>query len=223
MNSTLESVDTWRERFAVLHAEWERLDRDEVEGWRSSIAEMRAADLALVASGTWTEGPTDLLTIARVDRRELAHSAILAWLLRPTGSHGLGYRFLEHFLAHAAVRLEPRNLASVKVATEVARGSRRADVVVWGRDLLMVVEMKVHAGESPGQCGDLERLFGPAARYVFLTPDGRSPSSTDSSRWTSLSFRHVAAILAETLRAEPATPGAIAASHYLHSLRERFS
>lgn len=41
------------------------------------------------------------IRIMKMERREIRHSAILAWLLDPAESHGLGDRFLKAFLAEA--------------------------------------------------------------------------------------------------------------------------
>jgi hypothetical protein len=44
----------------------------------------------------------NLLSIIRRDEDELCHSAVLAWLLTPDESHGLGDAMLRHLLARSS-------------------------------------------------------------------------------------------------------------------------
>ena len=52
----------------------------------------------------------NLFDVLKIERRERQHSALLAWLLDPHGSHGLRDYFLRRFLSEAAAEArEARN------------------------------------------------------------------------------------------------------------------
>ena len=64
------------------------------------------------------------------------------------------------------------------------KNGREADIVVRGDDFTLVIENKVDADESPEQCEDLYLNFRdePGALFLFLTPDGRAPTTASTQR-----------------------------------------
>ena len=125
-------------------------------------------------------------------RRENKHSDFLAWLLDPTGTHGLGDDFLRLVVRYVAERALTLGLPGPTPFqadawdysdSEVRREWRRIDVFV--RDdrngFACVIENKVNIREHSGQLGRYRRtveteLPGHRARlYVLLSPDGAEP------------------------------------------------
>lgn len=102
-------------------------------------------------------------------RQELDHSAVVAWLLRPTGWHQLGTAFLERFLATTVPGTNFPRLSEAVVRTEVTRQSVRADIVISGRGWKVIVENKVDSPESERQCESLERPVGGASLRTPMT------------------------------------------------------
>jgi hypothetical protein len=152
---------------------------------------------------------------------------------------GLGTRFLRRFLAHidpAFGSISEDRLESVSVQCEVARLESRTDVVVFGDDFTVAVEVKVDASEGPNQCLRIFRDFRdePGARFAFLTPGGRQPSTaTDEAEgaFVPLSYQWVARLL-ESVLAEgaedqaglegPHAVGRATCTSYAFTLKQEF-
>jgi hypothetical protein len=124
--------------------------------------------------------PTDanLLSITGRDHDELAHSAVLAWLLTPGGNHGLGDAMLRHLLARSAagakLGLQDAPLIA-HVTTELALDARRADIVGILQGTVFFIEVKVDAFEHDDQTRYYrECLEDPARRRAALTRFGRA-------------------------------------------------
>lgn len=122
-----------------------------------------------------------------VERAELAHSRFLACLLDPKGIHAQEDLFLRAFL-RVVIQEETEGLdwESSEVRTEVPIEKGRLDILVTLPDKqIIIIENKVDAVEGEEQ---LERYrswlqiqphakSGRPHHLVFLTPNGRRPSS----------------------------------------------
>jgi len=192
--------------FEEMDAEWKAIQTREVAHWETIFKEMRAEQLGHIKRGQWVGGPPDLLGIIGKGRWETFHSAVVAWLLNPNGKHYLGPTFLEMLLdkSHPDHGLSVEDLAPCSSAVEVEAASSRADIVVSGPDLHLVIEVKVDAQEGPNQC---QRQFndhnGPDSLFVFLTPRGVRPRSCTGdvqSSWGILSFTWIRDTLGELLQ-----------------------
>jgi|TARA_B100001964_G_C14132223_1_gene553446 hypothetical protein len=213
--------------------EWCTLTNTEILAWERDFTEMQAEQRDLAANGAWVAGPADLLTIIGRSRRETYHSAVIAWLLEPGGRHRLGTTFLRAILDKCLTEgeFDTDDLAACVTDTEVDAASSRADIVVSGPGLHLVIEVKVDAAEGPNQC---QRLFddhnGSEAGFVFLTPSGGEPRScNDDIRavWAPLSFGWIAnelenlmASQAEQIATDMAARGTVRS--YLATLRKEF-
>ena len=106
------------------------------------------------------------------------HSAILAELLDPNGSHRQGAVFAQRFLE----RLDMGDVVAedTRVRREVAiAGDSRADILIETDEACIVIENKIHAGDQPKQ---LERYHeyavrSPTAKVLYLTLLGVEPSA----------------------------------------------
>lgn len=210
-------------------------ERALVEAWEDRLATMRARMDELWRAGQWVSGPADLLGVIDRSRHETYHSAILAWLLDPGAPHGLFTTFLESMLRRLwpETSFDASALRGATTQTEVARERCRADIVVQAAGMTIIVEVKVDADERGEQCNDYFRVFSPEsrdARFAFLTPDGRAPSTaTDEDaanvfrRW---SFRQIRddlrALLADPARATDPAKGLYAVRTYLETLEVEF-
>ncbi|WP_437331655.1 PD-(D/E)XK nuclease family protein [Sorangium sp. So ce394] len=225
-------------QLAGLAAEWraivarERENRvAQVAAWEARLAELRAEQEELVRGGRWAGGPDDLLSILGQSRQERYHSALLAWLLDPQGRHGLGAGFLEALLRRCAADPPRAALNRARPALDVSKGDARADVVVAGPGLFLVIENKVDAREQPLRCDRLYESFcrEPGALFVFLSPSGRAPvTATGPAReaFTPMSYADIAAMLRDAIASAPGkgatAHGREAASNYLATLEREF-
>jgi hypothetical protein len=226
---------TLQSRLDAVRAEWLAITRPPPLELARFADVKREAD-AIIDAGRWVSGPEDLISVIGRHRDELTHSRVIAWLLTPTGRHGLGRRFLRTLLDEIwpGENLMASGLVTVDVETTRSAvdeiGSlheARADIVVIGEDATVVIENKVDAGEGIDQC---ERLYWSWAdrptetRWMFLSPTGRKPvtavSPAASAAWRTLSYQDLHGLLGSTLRAagEGHGTGLSAAMHYMATL-----
>lgn len=177
-----------------------------------------------------------MLSVLGRQRDELVHSRLIGWLLGPTNQHGLGRRFLNAFLDYLwpDERLLPSG--PVVVETEMTRSAAdelgsmreaRADIVLHGDGVTVLIENKLDAGEQPEQC---ERLYWAWAdepvdtRWVFLTPTGRAPVTATSqaarSAWRTMSYGDVRELLTGAVESAgvSSSTGRSSAMQYLATL-----
>lgn len=127
-----------------------------------------------------------------VDTSENGLSRLLAWLLRPQGSHSQGGRFLELFTAQFDLRWDARlcrgATSRLEVVTSHLSDDRRIDVLVTsacGRAI--AIENKLLAMDQQQQVADylrhLDLSYGAGkACLIYLTPDGREPDEFSISK-----------------------------------------
>ena len=136
----------------------------------------------------------NVFEILGVERREVRHSAMLANLLNPKGSHRQGAVFLEHFLNLEPLRLADSSgygkLDDFQVIAEAATNANdgRIDIRLQKKGYAcIIIENKIDAGDQPDQ---LSRYYRDAKvdftdkkiKPIYLTLDGKSPSEKSLSR-----------------------------------------
>ncbi|MBB4755069.1 PD-(D/E)XK nuclease family protein [Actinoplanes lobatus] len=210
----------------MLAEKWRNLPATssvDVVEWRSRFAVMKAEHDRLRLQGRWTHGPADLMSICGFHRKELAHGSALRWLCDPTGSHGLGDRFLVGLIRATG---EPLEVSSDTTAeTEISRERSRADLVVYGDRWKLVMELKIDAIESERQC---QRLYEDwrmdrGVRWLFITLSGRAPVTTTTEQaalaWHRLSWSRVLSVLDDAVQAAgEEAPEVTAVAEYRRSL-----
>lgn len=111
-----------------------------------------------------------------MEHMEIRHSAILAWLLNPQETHGLGDGFLKAFLAEALRgRREPEGLSALDVSqadlmgAEVRREWRKIDILVLSQQngWVFVIENKFNSRQHSDQL----RRYYEIAKATFLTKE----------------------------------------------------
>jgi PD-(D/E)XK nuclease superfamily len=133
-----------------------------------------SADLdALLASGRWISGPTTMLEIIGRTRSEAPHEKLIAWLLDPLATHGLGSAVLAALIARleGGHVLSPEQLTRARVKTQVVRACSRPDIVVSMPRKRLVIELKIDAGEGDKQTTQQANDYAddPNAQFVYLT------------------------------------------------------
>ena len=131
------------------------------------------------------QGEVDIFYELHQHDKELFHSDMLAWLLNPCGSHGLGNRFLQEFLRLFHGR--PPILAADRPATTVAREvhldnageSGRLDIRIEnsGANYVCAVENKVWAREGENQL-PWYRIPARMFNAIRISLEGKSSSSS---------------------------------------------
>ena len=207
-------VQGWQERMQEMAAAWSVLSPVDVappsDEWAPQLARVRADYLRLVEEGRWTSGPRDLMSVLGATDDELSHSRVLAWLLQPTGRHGLGSSVLDRLLRAGWPDLPVPDLGLAVVRREVPRedaiSGTRADVVVNVDATVLIIENKVWAPESEAQCEAQYRHWHEEAddvRFLLVSRDGHLPLSAISAEaqaaWRAMSYRQLAGLLDELL------------------------
>ena len=117
--------------------------------------------------------PFDVLQVADF---EIRHSNVLAWLLQPGGTHGIGGRFLRALVEHLTLRGDTRSLSRLKplppgfddesnidVRREDYHERLYADITVGfqAERVLLIIENKVEASsrDAEKQVEDYQRAF----------------------------------------------------------------
>jgi len=105
------------------------------------------------------------------------HSAIIAELLNPKGSHGQGPVFARLFAEQ--FELPVKGIESARVWTELTVDEdSRIDILMVVDDLCVVVENKIHADDRLGQIMRYHEYAAkwPQSKVVYLTLHGEVPS-----------------------------------------------
>ncbi len=152
-----------------------------------------------------TEAPDfNIFSLLRLEYEEVRfHSALIAHLLNPRGSHGQQSVFLEEFWKKVAPKslLQLKNhfdFAKWRISTEKFTIKGNLDIVIESPAdrILCVIENKVRASEGDDQLEryrdwlNIQRHYPRNRRLLFyLTPGGRiSESLDDASSYTCLSY-----------------------------------
>ena len=202
-SSSLDAMCSFMAAFRALRDE-KRADRlASMKGFLSTFEETHRR--------IWrTKVDFNLFNLLGIQTDEVRHSALLAWLLAPKSGHGQGDLFMRVFIELCSLDLADAALDRYTVRTEFAGEESIVDVMVSAHaQFVIYIENKVLAAEGPDQADrelrDLRRLGAalsvPRRRQyaVFLTPQGRRPTSGDPTRWRTLSYRDLTAAFTKTL------------------------
>ena len=146
---------------------------------------------------------------------EQFHSNVLAWLLDPRGSHGLGDHFLQGFLAASgasrAIRAadRPSTIVRREKSIELDGDYGRLDIWMLNQEANFVcaVENKVWASEGEGQLAWYRKVLardhhGQRVHRVFLTPRGARPDDPEErEHWTAVSYTDILGLVEGTMAA----------------------
>jgi hypothetical protein len=213
VDDVVEFIDRYRmftQRHEHARMENFQADFDRLRAGMSDLLEKVAQEHRRTAS---TFNIFHLLRVA--DSEVYTHSALLADLLNPRGSHAQGTLFLEHFFSVCAdgfpglpvphVPLHPNEWT---VQTEKVTPLGNLDMVLSSSRLgfLYAIENKIWAQEQPEQLARYSRWLQqqkaefPHQALVYLTPDGRESWTHSGETYFRLSYsEHIALWLGKAL------------------------
>ena len=131
----------------------------------------------------------NVFSILDRERKEVeTHSAIIAELLNPHGSHSQGILFLELFLKQLKPIIDASNEHTrFKVRTEVFvfvpenKEKGFLDIVIESDDAYIVIENKIDTEDAEGQlkkyCKHIEEIRKGTKVLLYLTPKGEKPNN----------------------------------------------
>lgn len=178
------------------------------------------------------------IRIMRMEGMELRHSNILAWLLDPLETHGLGDRFLKSFLSEALRGESAKGMPTALEITqadlqdiEVRREWQHIDIFLLSRrnNWAFIVENKFHAAQHKGQLSKyidkVRSSFEPEEgkldiRGVFLTLHDEEPAEPS---YVSIGYDAVCDLLTRAMQTEGQSLGKevqVFLSHYIEIIKE---
>ena len=142
----------------------------------------------------------NIFRIMNMERDEVStHSAIIAELLNPKGSHGLGSKPLELFVKYNilddsgfsfdyASALCLKELHIGKINEDKTEGGR-VDIIVKDRNnQVVLIENKIDASEQENQLWRYKNKY-PNSKLFFLTPNGDESKSKDAPEYHVISYK----------------------------------
>ena len=172
-----------------------------------------------------------------IEKVEIRHSNVLAWLLDPDESHGFSDIVLRRLLSNILLMSDKtiQGLSAAKVELlefsdiEVLREWKNIDILIIDRfnKIILFFENKIHGGESTGQLVKYKRIVElefPQFTIipVFLTLTGQESSDKDAQDYISYSHTQLYAILSKLFvqrKSQLAEPVQVFMQHYLDTLR----
>ena len=148
--------------------------------------EMELADLQA--------GPNELnvFEVLGITNTEIRHSNVIAWLMRPGGSHGLDDAVLSRLIGRSG-GTPPEDMRDFRILRE----SDNIDILAASTKnrMTLAIENKVWSGEHDDQLaryqGIIERRYpGWEHLYLFLSPFGTPPEGeADRETWVPIDYR----------------------------------
>lgn len=191
----MQTASRWKDFFSEFGSLWrKRSEEQQTNAAPSAYADFFAEFTSLYAPYRAQGRAVNFVQLAGIGSDELRNSAVLAWLLDCSGSHGQGAAFLRCFVSCLAEYAFTVDVAdnyrtvvesSYDEETESLNGRRRSrvDIELDGPDFLLFIEVKTKSGESGDQLGRYLSL-GQARSgkrpwaLAFVTPEGRLPADS---------------------------------------------
>lgn len=178
------------------------------------------------------------IRVMGMERMEIRHSAILAWLLNPAETHGLDDRFLKTFLAEAlrghshlghptALDVSQWDLRDTEVRCEW----QNIDIFLYseGNKTAFIVENKFDSRQHEGQLAKYRERVAKTYEFqgvkanirgIFLTLEGEEPAD---ATYATIQYGDICTLLPRFIAEEGALLGADVETflrHYLEILKD---
>lgn len=126
----------------------------------------------------------NIFKVLGIESKEVLACRLLGELMNPHGTHGLGEKPLQLFLQRIdAPDFTPENLKNATIVLEeMIDNDRRVDIVIYIKDFVIPIEVKIWADDQNKQLYDYYQYFKKPEyskhnfRIYYLTPNGRNPS-----------------------------------------------
>jgi hypothetical protein len=198
-----EDVANLKQDLSNLETELASIERKEISNSAEALHSL-VLDLEKIERKEFS-----FLKTLRIEGNELVHSNFLAWLLDPSGNHGLGPLFTEKFLAVAVQKVKNRkidlsglNFFDIVVEREISSETSRLDIRLMDAKGLLhcAIENKILSKEGTKQTRRLYNDFHgicPRELFIFLTLTGAE--KPDNKNFVPMTYNELRPILTELL------------------------
>ena len=165
----------------------------------------------------------NVFEVLGITNTEIRHSNVIAWLMRPGDSHGLGGAVLSELIGHAGGNA-PADLGDFRILRE----SDNIDILAVSASnrLTLAIENKVWSGEHDEQLAryqaTVERRYPTWEHlYLLLSPSGMTPEGdTDREIWLPIDYGMLLGIVEDALgKADPSEKARMFIGDYIDSVR----
>lgn len=190
-----------------LEPKFFRLDAAKLTQWFAAMAQ----PITDARKGAFHFDPWE---VAGLGRDEVRNSSVLAWLLNPKGSHGLGGAAMRGLLQDlsqfdARFPLECSRYCQVRVESNPDGNScNRIDIEIDDEKFFVVIEVKIGAPEGVEQMkryGEVSQQLAGTRPWalVFLTPSGVASKTAGphAGRVVKMSWRQLAFSVMQSVKA----------------------
>jgi hypothetical protein len=171
----------------------------------------------------------------KIEKMEIRHSNVLAWLLNPEENHGFGEIALRRFFSNMLLGKKIDGISAAEIEmmhfddVEVRREYKNIDILIIDHknQLVFLIENKIHAKEHPFQLVKYKnevQKFAPNYKLipVFLTLTGDGVNDEDADDYICYSYVEVICVLEKLLNqrgSQLSEPVIIFLNQYLETLR----
>jgi hypothetical protein len=157
--------------------------------------------LEKLASQLKKENAFNLFDVLQYSDYEIRHSNVIAWLLNPKSSHGLGSLFLEKFVR--SLEIDEQIIGGLSQAADIVveREKNNFDILLLSKEAntLILIENKVWSPEIQSQLklyqnriAEEDKAIYKTKILVLLSPYEEKPKE---DQWTGLSYKNIYEIL----------------------------
>lgn len=139
----------------------------------------------------------NIFSICGVNHYEVTHSAIIAELLNPQGTHGQRELFVEAFIKNINFQDFNFELVGVNVTTEMVTPNGRIDIVISnGNKQAIIIENKIYAADQWKQLKRYDEFaktkYPNGYKILYLTLNGNDPNDDESRKvkYITISYKH---------------------------------
>lgn len=155
----------------------------------------------------------NVFDVLKISRTEIRHSNVLAWLLDPYETHGLGHTVLSMLNSHLVKYGYVSKTDAVSVLTMkytdivVYREWRNIDILIESAEAeyVLCIENKIATQDHSNQLNRYYDIIQEKYRnykiiYLYLTPEGLEPTQDDHDVWHRFDYVTVVSILEQALK-----------------------
>ena len=167
----------------------------------------------------------NIFSILNLNRQEIRHSAMLAWLLNPQANHGLGIAPLKILLLQLVDSLSENDRinflltistldsSDVDVTTESDTKTGRIDILIEMDSFVIGIENKIDTKDARGQLSKYatymkQQFPNKLSCLIYLTPEGAAPQELEDEV-IPLSYMNIDALIEHLLISIPQMPSPV--------------